>query len=484
MADAVEVVIGLEVHVELKTESKIFCACSTRFGSPPNTQVCPICLGHPGTLPVLNLKALELAVRAALALNCKVARYTKFDRKNYFYPDLPKGYQISQYDAPLAEHGWLEFRVDGRMRTARIRRVHLEEDAGKLMHDEVTGETLVDFNRCGVPLIEVVTEPDLRSPREARAFMEELRAVLQYAEVSDCRMQEGSLRCDANISLRPRGATDLGTKAEIKNLNSFRALEKALEYEVARQTRALERGERLVLETRGWDEGRQVTVPLRTKEEAHDYRYFPEPDLVPMTLDPEWVEQIRRSLPELPSQRMARFQAEYGLPAYDAGVIVASRRLADFFEECVRHYPHPKTVSNWVMGQVLGYLNSRGLEPEELNFEPERLAELLRMVDEGVISVSVAREVFEEAVSTGKSPRALVEEKGLEQLSDTGALAAVVRQVIEEHPSPVRDYRRGKVKALGFLMGQVMKKTAGKANPQLARRLLEEALATEREETP
>ena len=485
LASKYEVVIGLEIHAELLTESKVFCGCGTEFGREPNTQVCPVCLGLPGTLPVLNRKALELAVKAGLALNCEISRFSKFDRKNYFYPDLPKAYQISQYDLPLCRRGWVEFEAEGGVRRVGITRVHLEEEAGKSLHsgENILGSeySLLDYNRAGIPLIEIVTEPDLRSPEEARLFLEELRAILVYTGVSDCKMEEGSLRCDANISLRPAGSKQLGTKTEVKNLNSFRAVQRALEYEVKRQAAILDAGGRVEQETRHWNEQRGVTVAMRSKEDAHDYRYFPDPDLVPVVLTVEEIERWREELPELPAEKRRRFQEEYGLPAYDAGVLTQSMAVADFFESVVALYDDPKAVSNWVMGEVLRLLNEAGIELEEARIRPEDLASLLRLIEKGTISHSVAKEVFEEVFKTGKDPAEIVREKGLEQISDESELEAVIDTVIAEHPGPVQDVLAGKEKAIGFLVGQVMKLTRGKANPQRANELLRKKLAAMRE---
>ncbi|MCG0278032.1 MAG: Asp-tRNA(Asn)/Glu-tRNA(Gln) amidotransferase subunit GatB [Thermanaeromonas sp.] len=473
-----EAVIGLEVHVELKTASKAFCSCSTAFGAPPNTQVCPVCLGLPGVLPVINRQMVEFGIKTALALNCSIAPICKFDRKNYYYPDLPKNYQISQYDLPLARDGYLEIEVDGVKKRVGIIRVHMEEDAGKLIHGEEPGAdySLVDYNRAGVPLLEIVSAPDLRSPDEARAYMEKLKAILEYLEVSDCKMQEGSLRCDANVSVRPKGSTVFGTKTEVKNLNSFRALHRALSYEIERQISLLERGERIIQETRAWDEQRQVTYSLRSKEEAHDYRYFPEPDLVPLAIGEEWIERVRSTLPELPDARRERLIKDYGLPEYDARVITGSKALADYFEKAVSLFPDPKQVSNWLMGDFMRLLNAKGLEPQEAPVPPENLAELLKLQQEGTISIRIAKEVLEEMFATGRGAREIVEAKGLTQITDVAQLTAIVEKVLAAHPKVVEDYRKGKEKALGFLVGQVMKETRGKANPNLVNQLLKERL--------
>ncbi|NPV26162.1 MAG: Asp-tRNA(Asn)/Glu-tRNA(Gln) amidotransferase subunit GatB [Firmicutes bacterium] len=475
-----EAVIGLEVHAELKTNSKIFCSCTTAFGGEPNTHVCPVCLGLPGVLPVLNKKVVEFAIRAGIALNCEIAEFSKFDRKNYYYPDLPKNYQISQYDLPIAKNGYLTIEVGGQEKRIGITRIHMEEDAGKLVHSGATiaqsPYSYVDYNRTGVPLIEIVSEPDLRSAEEARVYMEKLKAILQYIGVSDCKMEEGSLRCDANISLRPAGSQEFGTKTEVKNMNSFRALQRAIEYEIERQADILREGGRIIQETRSWDEGKGITVSMRSKEEAHDYRYFPEPDLVPLVISREWVDEVGRVLPELPDARRARFIEQYGLPAYDAGVLTSSRQLADFFDECCRMYREPKTVSNWVMGELLRCLNAQGLEIEDSLIRPAHLVELLNLIDKGTISGKIAKTVFEEMFATGKRPEQIVQEKGLVQITDEGAIADIVDRVLAANPQVVADYRQGKEKALGFLVGQVMKETKGKANPALVNQLLKERL--------
>jgi len=474
-----EAVIGLEVHVELKTRSKIFCDSTTEFGGEPNTHVCPVCLGLPGVLPVVNKTVVEYAVRAALALNCRIAGFSKFDRKNYYYPDMPKNYQISQYDLPIAENGYLEIDTEEGPKRIGIARLHMEEDTGKLVHQgaiTTTPYSLVDYNRAGVPLIEVVSEPDLRTPEEARRYMEKLRAVIHYTGVSDCKMEEGSLRCDANISVRRAGSRVFGTKTEIKNLNSFKALQRALAYEIERQIEVIEEGGRIVQETRTWDEGRGVTLPMRSKEQAHDYRYFPDPDLVPLVIDEEWVEDIRRSLPELPDAKRERYVREYALPAYDAGVLTSTKELADFFEACVRAYPNPKIVGNWIMGDLLRLLNANNMEIDGCRIKPGQLASMLQLMDRGTISGKIAKTVFEEMFASGKDPDTIVKEKGLVQISDEGAIAAVVDGVIAGNPKTVEDYRAGKEKALGFLVGQVMKATKGKANPELVNRLLKERL--------
>lgn len=474
-----ETVIGLEVHVELKTRSKIFCDSTTEFGGDPNTHVCPVCLGLPGVLPVVNKTVLEYAVRAALALNCKIASFSKFDRKNYYYPDMPKNYQISQYDLPIAEHGHLEIDIDGVTKRIGITRLHMEEDTGKLVHQgtiTTTPFSLVDYNRAGVPLIEIVSEPDLRSPEEAREYLDKLKAIIQYTGVSDCKMEEGSLRCDANVSIRPLGNSELGTKTEIKNMNSFKALQKALAYEIERQTEVLEEGGRIVQETRTWDEGKGVTLSMRSKEQAQDYRYLPDPDLVPLVIEREWVEDIHRSLPELPDARRERYVKEYNLPRYDAGVLTNTKELADYFEACVTDYPNPKAVSNWVMGDLSRLLNANNRDITDCPIKPEQLASMLQLMDKGTISGKIAKTVFEEMFATGKDAETIVKEKGLVQISDEGAIAVAVDEVLSNNPKSVEDYRDGKEKALGFLVGQVMKATRGKANPELVNKLLKERL--------
>jgi aspartyl-tRNA(Asn)/glutamyl-tRNA(Gln) amidotransferase subunit B len=474
-----EVVIGLEVHTELKTASKIFCGCSTSFGAEQNTNVCPVCLGLPGVLPVLNAKVLEFAVRTGLALNCRILPFSKFDRKNYYYPDLPKNFQTSQYDLPIAVDGHLDIEVDGEVRRIGITRVHMEEDAGKLVHAGTIARadyTLVDYNRTGVPLLEIVSEPDIRAAEEAKAYLEKLKAILQYIDVSDCKMEEGSLRCDANISLRPKGETKFGTKAEIKNLNSFKAVQKGLEYETLRQTDVLDEGGRVVQETRSWDDARGQTVSLRSKEQAHDYRYFPEPDLVPMVVDPAWVEEIRRGLPELPDARQARLMKDYGLSAYDAGVITASRAMADYFDATIAAGADAKAAANWLMGELSRHLNAAGREIDDCPVAPGQLAALIDLQSKGTVSGKIAKTVFEEMWASGKDAAVIVKEQGLVQISDAGAVVAVVENVVAANPQSVADFKAGKERALGFLVGQIMKETKGRANPELVNKLLRERL--------
>lgn len=476
-----EAVIGLEVHAELKTKSKIFCSCTTEFGGEPNTHVCPVCLGLPGTLPVLNKQVVELSVKAGLALNCQIASFSKFDRKNYFYPDLPKNYQISQYDLPIAFDGYLDIDVDGKKKRIGITRLHMEEDAGKLVHsgESISGAefSLVDYNRGGVPLAEIVSEPDLNSPEEARAYLDQLKSILEYTEVSDCKMQEGSLRCDGNVSVRPKGSTKLGTKTEVKNMNSFRALQRALEYEIERQIEVLEEGGAVVQETRSWNEAKGITEVMRSKEDAHDYRYLPEPDLVPLSIDREWVERVRASLPELPLARKQRFIDDYDLPEYDAAVITSSKELADFFDAAVAKYGNGKEVSNWVMGELLRLLNSNAMEMEELKVTPEGLVRLLELQQEGTISGKIAKQVFEEMFNTGKGADEIIKEQNLVQISDSSQLEEIIDGVMERNPKSVEDFRGGKEQALGFLVGQVMKETKGKANPQTVNEILRKKLS-------
>jgi aspartyl-tRNA(Asn)/glutamyl-tRNA(Gln) amidotransferase subunit B len=474
-----EVVIGLEVHVQLSTKSKIFCGCSTKFGGEPNSQACPVCLGLPGVLPVLNKKVVEYALRTALALDCRIAPFCRFARKNYYYPDLPKNYQISQYDEPLSSGGYIEIKVKGKVKKIGITRVHLEEDAGKLIHGEElesADSSFVDYNRTGVPLMEVVSEPDISTSEEAHAYLLALKSILQYIEVSDCNMEEGSLRCDANISLRPKGEKEFGTKAELKNMNSFKGVKEALDYEVARQSKVLAEGKEIVQETRLWEVKKGISISMRSKEEAQDYRYFPEPDLVPLTIGKEWVAKIKESLPELPEARERRFISQYKIPEYDAGILTSSKSLADYFEECARLYPKPKVASNWIMGELLGNLKVSNREIEDCPVTPGHLAEMLKLIDKGTISGKIAKEVFAEMFKTGKRAEEIVREKGLTQITSEEEISEVVEKIIKENPKAVEEYREGKEKALGHLVGQVMRLTRGKANPQLANKLLKERL--------
>jgi aspartyl-tRNA(Asn)/glutamyl-tRNA(Gln) amidotransferase subunit B len=477
-----EAVIGLEVHAQLLTKSKIFCGCSTRFGASPNSQTCPVCQGLPGVLPVLNRQAVEFAMKTAIATHCQIAPFCRFARKNYFYPDLPKNYQISQYEQPLSSGGHLEIETEGQAKRIGITRIHLEEDAGKLVHGGVLEEadsSFVDFNRCGMPLMEIVSEPDLRTPEEAKEYLTALKAILEYLGVCDGNMEEGSLRCDANVSVRPQGSERLGTKVEIKNMNSFRNIQRALDFEIRRQTELVRKGEPVVQETRLFDAAEEVTLSMRTKEEAHDYRYFPEPDLVPLCIAPSWVEEVRKRMPELPQERRARFVRELHLPDYDAQVLTSSRALADYYEECVRLHPQPKVVSNWVMVELLGLLNKEGKGIEESPVSPQALAEMLGLMESGVISGKIAKTVFEEMVQTKRMASEIVREKGLTQISDEGELLRIIEEVLAANAATVAEYRAGKEKSFTYLVGQVMKASRGKANPTLANRLLQDRLQSE-----
>lgn len=480
---AYEVVIGLEIHVELLTESKMFCGSPTLFGEEPNTQTCPVCLGLPGSLPVINKKAVEYTIKTGLALNSEIAGFSQFYRKNYFYPDMSKNYQISQYDFPLCSGGLVQVDMGDYTREVRITRVHLEEDTGKLIHKGGAGRiagadySIVDFNRCGVPLMEIVTEPDICSPEEAKAFMQKLKSILEHLAVSDCNMEQGSLRCDANISMRPEGSSKLGVKTEVKNMNSFKALQKALAYEVERQQQLLEEGGKIEQETRHWDTEKNITTSLRTKEYAHDYRYFPEPDLVPMEISPVWIKEIESTLPELPDSRRRRFEEEYLLPPYDAGVLTSSKAMGDFFEECLKNYKDAKKLSNWIMGELSKHLNAENLEIDECAVTPRHLVRLLGLIDDGTISRKIAKNVFEEMFETGKLPKIIIEDKGLTQISDEEDIAKIVDLVLEENQEAVEDYKAGKGKAVGFLVGQVMRLTKGRANPGLVNKLLSDKLS-------
>ena len=473
-------VIGLEVHTELKTASKIFCGCTTEFGGEQNTHVCPVCLGLPGVLPVLNEKVLEFAIRTGIALNCTISPYSKFDRKNYYYPDLPKNFQTSQYDLPICEHGYLDIEVNGQTKRIGITRVHMEEDAGKLVHSGTISNSeyaLVDYNRTGVPLLEIVSEPDIRTPEEAKAYLEKIKSILSYIDVSDCKMEEGSLRCDANISLRPVGQEEFGTKAEIKNVNSFKAVQRALEYEVERQTEVLEEGGRVIQETRTWDDARGVTLSMRNKEQAQDYRYFPEPDLVPIVVDPARVEAIRQSLPELPDARKARLMENQGLSAYDAEVITATRPMADYYDALVAAGADAKAAANWLMGEVSKHLSACSLDIRNCPVPPASLAEMIALIDKGTISGKIAKSVFESMWNEGKPAPVIIKEQGLVQMSDEGELGGIVEAVIAANPQSVADFQAGKEKAIGFLVGQIMRQTKGRANPELVNRILKEKLA-------
>ena len=473
-----EVVIGVEVHAQLRTKTKMFCGCGTTFGRSPNSQTCPVCLGLPGTLPVINRAAVEMAVRAGLALNCTIGASNQFDRKNYFYPDLPKGYQISQYESPICEHGWIEIAVGDSKKRVKIRRAHLEEDAGKNVHETGTSGSRVDLNRAGTPLLEIVTEPDMRSADEVVAYLKGLRDILMYLDVCDGNMDEGSFRCEPNLSLRPLGQKEFGTKVELKNINSFKFVKDAIEYEIKRQTKVLSEGGKIYQETRLWNLDRGETAVMRSKEEAHDYRYFPDPDLVPLKLDKEWIEGFRGSVPELPAVRVSRLVRDYGLPEYDAGVLTVSKGIADYFEASVKLFNQPKTVSNWVMGELTRELNLSGIDITASPVTPERLVDLLQLVEKGTISLKVAREIFPELFSSGKPPEQIVQEKGLTQVSDEGALDKIIDEVLTKNPAQVAQLKEGKQQVLGFLVGQVMKVSGGKANPGKVNELLKKKFSS------
>jgi aspartyl-tRNA(Asn)/glutamyl-tRNA(Gln) amidotransferase subunit B len=471
-----EPVIGLEVHAQLKTTTKIFCNCSTSFGAPPNTHTCPVCLGMPGVLPVLNKKVVEYTLRMALATHCKIAGQSRFARKNYFYPDLPKGYQISQYELPIARDGHIDIELNGASQRIGITRIHMEEDAGKLTHDPGRPVSMVDFNRTGVPLIEIVSEPDIRSPEAAGAYLRQLRAIVRYLNVCDGNLEEGSFRCDANVSIRPKGTKAFGTRTELKNLNSFKHVEKALHYEISRQKEVILDGADVIQETRLWDPHKNKTTSMRGKEEAHDYRYFPDPDLLPLVIDDHWIETVSVGLPELPDQKKKRFVNQYDLPSYDAELLTSDRELADYFEECVGRFPNSKQVSNWIMGSLLGLLNAQGKTIADSPIAARSLAELLELIDQGTISGKIAKSVFDEMAQTGKPPKKIVKEKGLVQITDTGAIEEVVARIISNCPAEAAAYKNGKTKLLGFFVGQVMQETRGKANPKLVNELLKKML--------
>lgn len=474
-----ETVIGLEVHAQMLTDTKIFCGCSTKFGSEPNSQTCPVCIGMPGVLPVLNKKVLEFAIKTGLATHCKISQHSRFARKNYFYPDLPKGYQISQYELPICEHGFIEITVDGEIKKIGITRIHMEEDAGKNIHESgASGAySFVDLNRTGVPLMEIVSEPDIRSPKEAAEYMKKLRALLRYLNVCDGNMEEGSLRCDANVSVRPVGQKEFGTRAEVKNINSFRFVEKALEYEIKRQINVIEDGGKIIQETRLWDSEKNITESMRSKEEAHDYRYFPEPDLVPMTPEQKWIEELKASLPELPDIKKKRFISEYGLPEYDADALTTEKTLADWFENSVKAGGQAKAVSNWIMGDLTKLLNEDNKTIEECPVKPTQLAEMLKLIDKGTISGKIAKTVFEEMYKTGKDAEAIVKEKGLVQISDSSEIEKAVDDAISKNPKEVERFKAGDEKLIGFFVGQIMKTTKGKANPQIVNEILKKKLA-------
>ena len=472
---AYETVIGLEIHAELATKSKIYCSCSTEFGGDPNTHTCPICTGMPGVLPVLNKKVVDYAIKAGLAMNCDITPYGKQDRKNYFYPDLPKAYQTSQYDLPVCVNGYLDIEVDGEIKRIGITRIHIEEDAGKLNHDQFGGNSLVDYNRCGVPLIEIVTEPDMRSPEEARLFLETVKSILEYTEVSDCKMQEGSLRCDVNLSVRPFGQKEFGTRTEMKNINSFRSAVRAMENERERQIDLLEYGEEVVQATRRWDDAAGKSYEMRSKEEAHDYRYFPEPDLVPIVIDKEWIERIKSELPELPAARKARYISDFELPAYDAWFITSSRKLADFFEATIDEGAAPKAVSNWIMSDISKIMRENELD--EIPFKPVYLAKMISLIDKGTISNTAGKKVLNALFEEEKDPEIIAKEKNLIQVNDEGALIPIIQKILDDNPQSVADFKAGKEKAMGFIVGQAMRASKGAANPQIINKLVRELMS-------
>ncbi|WP_302296772.1 Asp-tRNA(Asn)/Glu-tRNA(Gln) amidotransferase subunit GatB [Mitsuokella multacida] len=476
-----EAVIGLEIHCELKTKTKIFCGCATGFGAEQNTHVCPVCLGLPGVLPTVNKRVVEFGIKAGLATNCTINKYSKFDRKNYYYPDLPKNWQTSQYDLPIAEHGWVDIDVDGEKKRIRLTRIHMEEDAGKLVHSGATikdsATSNVDYNRTGVPLLEIVSEPDLRSAEEARAYMEKIKAIMEYIDVSNCRMEEGNLRADINVSLRPVGTKELGTRTEMKNINSFKNLEDAINYEIERQEEVLEDGGHVVQETRTFDPARGITLSMRSKENAHDYRYMPEPDLPPIVTSEETIEKYRSELPELPDARRARLEKEYGLSDYDAGIITSSRAMAEYFDAVVATGADPKLAANWIMGDLAKNLNEDGIDITKSPVSAERLGKMIGLIMKDTISGKIAKKVFKEMWTNEDDPEKIVKDKGLVQITDTGAIEAAVDAAIAANPKAVEEYKGGKKKAIGALVGQVMKATRGKANPQMVNKMLAEKLA-------
>ena len=471
-----EVIIGLEVHAELSTKTKMYCNCSTTFGADPNTHCCPICTGMPGVLPVLNEKVVEYAVKAGLATNCEISRFSKQDRKNYFYPDLPKAYQTSQYDLPLCIGGHLDFNVNGQKKRVGITRIHIEEDAGKLIHDAYTGDTLVDMNRCAVPLIEIVSEPDIRSADEAVAYMQTLKSILEYLEVCDCKMQEGSLRCDVNLSVRPVGQKEFGTRTETKNLNSFKAIHNSIEFEIQRQIEVLENGGVIHQETRRFDDVKGVGYAMRSKEDAQDYRYFPEPDLAPIILSDEYINNIKDNLPEMPHIKKERYINEYSLPEYDAEILTSSKKTANFFEKTNSICNNPKAVSNWIMGDFARLLNEKEIEIDESKVTEENLASLIILIDKGTISSKIAKQIFEEMFETGEKAEDIVNKKGLVQISDEGAIKEICQRIVDANPQSIADYKAGKDRAIGYLVGQIMKETKGKANPQIVNKILLEII--------
>ena len=475
-----EVVIGLEVHAELSTKTKIFCPCPTEFGAEPNTHTCPICMAMPGTLPVLNEKVVEYAVKAGLATNCEISRNCKNDRKNYFYPDLPKSYQISQFDKPLCERGYVEIEEgNGEKKKIRLTRIHIEEDAGKLNHSELSGGSLVDLNRAGVPLIEIVSEPDLRSSEEAEKYLRKLKSILEYIEVSDCKMQEGSFRADVNVSVRKKGTKEYGTRTEMKNMNSFRAIVRGIEYEVERQIEVLENGGKVEQETLRWDDVSGRTFPMRDKEDAQDYRYFPEPDLVAIRLSDEYIENVKKTLPELPERRKKRYLEDYGLSQKDATLLTASKYLSDLFEGTLKIYGKPKAIANWILSDISRILNEKEIEATEIPFTSKELAKVIELIDKGTISSAIAKKIIEELFENPKNPEDIIKEKGWVQISDEGAIKEVVLKILDKNPQSISDYKSGKDRALGFLVGQAMKETKGKANPQILNKMFLEELNKE-----
>lgn len=471
-----ETVIGLEVHVELATRTKIFCSCSTQFGGAPNTHTCPVCTGMPGSLPVLNKQVVEYAVAVGLAANCSITQYCKFDRKNYFYPDNPQNYQISQLYLPICQNGGIEIETAAGKKVIGIHEIHMEEDAGKLIHDDWEDCSLVDYNRSGVPLIEIVSEPDMRSAEEVIAYLEKLRMIIQYLGASDCKLQEGSMRVDVNLSVREAGSKELGTRTEMKNLNSFKAIARAIQGECARQIELIEEGKKVIQETRRWDDNKESSYAMRSKEDAQDYRYFPEPDLVPLVISDQWLAEIKKRQPELRTQKLERYKKEYGLPDYDADIITGSRHMADIFEAAAAICRKPKKVSNWLMGETMRLLKEQEMEPEEIRFSPEHLAKLVILTEDGTVNSTVAKEVFEEMFLHDIDPDKYVEEKGLRTVSDEGMLREIIKQMIKENSQSVEDYRNGKEKAMGFLVGQTMKAMKGKANPGMVNQILKELL--------
>ena len=471
-----ETVIGLEVHVELATKTKIFCGCSTEFGGAPNTHTCPVCTGMPGSLPVLNKQVVEYAIAVGLATNCSITQYCKFDRKNYFYPDNPQNYQISQLYLPICRNGGIEIETAAGKKTVGIHEIHMEEDAGKLVHDDWTGSSMVDYNRSGVPLIEIVSEPDMRSADEVIAYLEKLRMIIQYLGASDCKLQEGSMRADVNLSVREVGATDFGTRTEMKNLNSFKAISHAIEGERARQIELLEEGRQVIQETRRWDDNKESSYAMRSKEDAQDYRYFPEPDLVPIVISDEWLKEVKDRQPELRSEKLERYKKEYDIPEYDAEIITGTKKMADIFEATTAICNKPKKVSNWLMVETMRLLKENEMEAEDISFAPENLAKLIELADAGEINSSVAKEVFEEVFKNNVDPEKYVEEKGLKTVSDDGALREVIEKIVADNPKSVEDYNSGKKKAIGFLVGQTMKAMQGKADPGMVNKILKEVL--------